>query len=97
MPAGFYAPGSSSTSQSPSGRRETSSRRRRRRSWNTRSEVRFVQTGPKTYRRADVETGLVTDKRVEIVKGVAAGEPVVVEGAMALKSEMLVPTLSKED
>ncbi|HUE16109.1 MAG TPA: hypothetical protein VMR25_18200, partial [Planctomycetaceae bacterium] len=57
----------------------------------------FVQTGPKTFRRSDVTIGLETDKFVEIVSGLKAAEPVVVQGAMALKSEMLVPTLSKED
>ena len=57
----------------------------------------FVQTGPKTFRRADVTTGLETDQAVEIVNGLTAGEPVVVQGAMALKAEMLVPTLAKED
>jgi cobalt-zinc-cadmium efflux system membrane fusion protein len=57
----------------------------------------FVQTGPKTFRRADVTTGLETDKAVEIVGGLKLGEPIVVQGAMALKAEMLVPTLAKED
>jgi membrane fusion protein, heavy metal efflux system len=57
----------------------------------------FVQTGPKTFRRADVKTGLETDQAVEIVSGLKPGEPVVVQGAMALKAEMLVPTLAKED
>jgi membrane fusion protein, heavy metal efflux system len=57
----------------------------------------FVQTGPKTYRRTDVSTGLETDKSVEIVSGLKPGELVVVQGATALKAEMLVPTLAKED
>ncbi len=57
----------------------------------------FVQTGPKTFRRADVKTGRETDQAVEIVSGLKPGEPVVVQGATALKAEMLVPTLSKED
>lgn len=57
----------------------------------------FVQTGPKTFRRADVKTGLETDQAVEITSGLKPGEPVVVQGAMALKAEMLVPTLAKED
>jgi membrane fusion protein, heavy metal efflux system len=57
----------------------------------------FVQTGPKTFRRADVTTGLETEKAVEIVSGVKIGEPIVVQGATALKAEMLVPTLAKED
>jgi membrane fusion protein, heavy metal efflux system len=57
----------------------------------------FVQTGPKTFRRVDVKTGLETDLAVEIVSGLKPGEPVVVQGAIALKAEMLVPTLAKED
>ncbi len=57
----------------------------------------FVQTGPKTFRRADVTTGLETDQAIEIINGLTAGERVVVQGAMALKAEMLVPTLAKED
>jgi membrane fusion protein, heavy metal efflux system len=56
----------------------------------------FVQIGPKTFRRADVTTGMETDKVVEIVSGLKGGEPVVVEGAIALKSEMLIATLVKE-
>ncbi len=56
----------------------------------------FVQTGPKTYRRADVKraSSPTSGSRSSRAK---AGEPVVVEGAMAIKSEMLVPTLTKED
>jgi len=57
----------------------------------------FVRTGPKTFRRADVKTGKETDQAVEIVSGLKPGDPVVVQGAMALKAEMLVPTLAKED
>jgi cobalt-zinc-cadmium efflux system membrane fusion protein len=56
----------------------------------------FVQIGPKTFRRADVTTGLETDKVVEIVSGLTEGEPVVVQGAIALKAEMLIATLVKE-
>lgn len=57
----------------------------------------FVQTGPNTFRRAEVATGMETDQAVEIKSGLTVGEPVVVEGAMALKAEMLIETLSKED
>jgi membrane fusion protein, heavy metal efflux system len=57
----------------------------------------FVQTGPKTFRRTDVTTGMETDNLVEIVTGLKGGEPVVVQGATTLKAEMLVPTLAKED
>jgi membrane fusion protein, heavy metal efflux system len=56
-----------------------------------------VQTGPKTFRRTDVTTGMETDNLVEIVTGLKGGEPVVVQGATTLKAEMLVPTLAKED
>ncbi len=57
----------------------------------------FVQTGPKTFRRADVTTGLATDGGIEIMSGLKIGDPIVVQGATALKAEMLVPTLAKED
>lgn len=57
----------------------------------------FVQEGPKTFRRVDVVTGMQTDQWVEITQGIKAGAPVVVQGAMMLKSELLVEKLSKED
>ncbi|HEX4072336.1 MAG TPA: efflux RND transporter periplasmic adaptor subunit, partial [Planctomycetaceae bacterium] len=57
----------------------------------------FVQTDPKTFRRVDVTTGLATDGAVEILSGLKIGDPIVVQGATALKAEMLVPTLAKED
>lgn len=56
----------------------------------------FVQIGPRTFRQADVTTGLETDNVVEIVSGLKEKEPVVVEGAITLKAEMLIATLVKE-
>jgi membrane fusion protein, heavy metal efflux system len=56
----------------------------------------FVQIGLRTFRRADVTTGLETDKSVEIVSGLRGGEPVVVAGAVAIKAEMLIATQAKE-
>jgi cobalt-zinc-cadmium efflux system membrane fusion protein len=57
----------------------------------------FVRTGPTTFKRHDVNTGLATDGQVEIVSGIDAGASVVVRGAANLKAEMLLPTLRKED
>jgi cobalt-zinc-cadmium efflux system membrane fusion protein len=57
----------------------------------------FVRTGPATFRRTDVTTGIQTDALVEITGGLAAGTPVVVRGAAVLKAELLLPTIKKED
>ncbi|HXY34143.1 MAG TPA: efflux RND transporter periplasmic adaptor subunit [Planctomycetaceae bacterium] len=57
----------------------------------------FVRTGPTTFRRTDVTTGLQTDERVEIVSGIETGAPVVVRGAAILKAELLLPIIKKED
>ncbi|HEV8003638.1 MAG TPA: efflux RND transporter periplasmic adaptor subunit [Planctomycetaceae bacterium] len=57
----------------------------------------FVRTGPATFRRANVTTGLQTDERVEIASGIEAGTPVVVLGASNLKAELLLPIIKKED
>jgi membrane fusion protein, heavy metal efflux system len=56
----------------------------------------FVRTGPTTFRRADVSTGLQTDDLVEIAGGIAAGSPVVVRGAATLKAALLLPVIKKE-
>jgi cobalt-zinc-cadmium efflux system membrane fusion protein len=56
----------------------------------------FVRTGPATFRRADVTTGLQTDEQVEIVSGIEPGAPVVVRGAAMLKAELLLPSIKKE-
>jgi membrane fusion protein, heavy metal efflux system len=49
----------------------------------------FVQTGPTSFLLRPVETGEHVDGAVEILKGLADGEKVVVAGAFLLKSELL--------
>lgn len=56
----------------------------------------FVQTGPTTFERRTVEVGRRQSDRAEILKGLKAGDEVVMEGAFALKSEMLRSLLSEE-
>jgi len=48
----------------------------------------FVQLAPNRYEARAVELGVAMGERVEIVRGLVAGEPLVVEGAFALKSEL---------
>lgn len=48
----------------------------------------FVKTGERTFARRPVETGEKFDRRIEILKGLAAGETVVASGSFLLKSEM---------
>jgi cobalt-zinc-cadmium efflux system membrane fusion protein len=57
----------------------------------------FMQESPKSFRRVNVTTGSQNDGWVEIVHGVREGMPVVVQGASALKSELLIGTISKEE
>jgi cobalt-zinc-cadmium efflux system membrane fusion protein len=49
----------------------------------------FVQIGEGLFKRRDVMVGRSSDGAVEITAGLGEGEPVVVQGAFALKSEML--------
>jgi cobalt-zinc-cadmium efflux system membrane fusion protein len=57
----------------------------------------FVRSGPMSFQRTDVTTGMQTDDRVEITSGIEAGAPVVVHGAAILKAELLLPSIKKED
>lgn len=57
----------------------------------------FVREGKNAFRRADVTLGMQTDDWAEIRGGISEGALVVVEGAMALKSELLVGALAKEE
>lgn len=50
----------------------------------------FVQAGDNTFRRVNVTAGRKTDDWVEIQKGLQAGDPVVIQGAFTLKSELLL-------
>src|SRR5262249_45346523 len=56
----------------------------------------FVPKGEEQFERINVQLGRSTPRHVEIVEGIAAGQPVVVEGGFALKTEMLRATLSPE-
>jgi cobalt-zinc-cadmium efflux system membrane fusion protein len=50
----------------------------------------FVTDGERRFRRVDVELGLETNERIEIVSGLSAGDMVVDRGAFFLKSELLL-------
>jgi membrane fusion protein, heavy metal efflux system len=56
----------------------------------------FVPKGEDQFERIAVRLGRATRDRVEIVEGIQTGQPVVVEGSFALKTEMLRATLSAE-
>jgi RND family efflux transporter MFP subunit len=53
----------------------------------------FVQTGPSEFVLRPVEVGEHLDGDVEIVKGLAEGEKIVVAGAFLIKSELLKKSL----
>jgi len=50
----------------------------------------FVPEGERKFRRVDVELGLETNDRVEILSGLQAGDAVVDRGTFYLKSELLL-------
>jgi multidrug efflux pump subunit AcrA (membrane-fusion protein) len=56
----------------------------------------FIQQGEEEFRKVDVSLGRQAGDMVEITAGVSARDPVVTQGAFALKSEMLRGQL-KED
>lgn len=56
----------------------------------------FVQSGPDTFTRRNVTLGRKNLDAVEIRDGLAADEPVVVQGGFALKSRMLSSLLEEE-
>jgi multidrug efflux pump subunit AcrA (membrane-fusion protein) len=56
----------------------------------------FIAKGDDKFGKVEVRLGRATADRVEIVAGVEAGQPVVVEGGFALKTEMLRSTLTAE-
>ena len=51
--------------------------------------VVFVPDGSGGYRPRDVEVGVEHDGRIEIRRGLSAGDHVVTRGAFLLKSELL--------
>jgi membrane fusion protein, heavy metal efflux system len=48
----------------------------------------FVEMAPRTYRKHLIKTGAKGGGRVEVLEGLAADEPVVVQGGFTLKSEL---------
>lgn len=56
----------------------------------------FVQTGPGVFELRLVETGERSEGGIEIVRGLAEAEEVVVSGSFLLKSEMLKKTMGDE-
>jgi membrane fusion protein, heavy metal efflux system len=51
--------------------------------------VIFVQTQTGAFVPREIQTGARVDRQVEILSGVEPGTPVVVNGALLLKSQML--------
>ena len=58
--------------------------------------VVFVRTSPDRFSIRRVETGLTSEGRTEIVKGLSEGDPVVSKSAFALKSVLLGKELGEE-
>jgi cobalt-zinc-cadmium efflux system membrane fusion protein len=58
--------------------------------------VVFVRSSPSRFSVRQVETGVATEGRTEIVRGVIEGEPVVSKGAFAVKSVLLGKELGGE-
>jgi len=56
----------------------------------------FVRTSPSQFSARQVETGSSGDGRIEIVRGLKEGEPVVSKGAFAVKSVLLGKELKEE-
>ncbi len=59
--------------------------------------VAFVQERPGTYSTRELSLGAESGDDVEVLSGIAAGEPVVTEGAFYLKSALLKEELGGED
>ncbi len=58
--------------------------------------VVFTRSSPSRFFVRQVETGVITEGRTEIIRGVAEGEPVVSKGAFAVKSVLLGEELGGE-
>jgi cobalt-zinc-cadmium efflux system membrane fusion protein len=58
--------------------------------------VVFIRSLPSRFSVRQVETGVTTEGRTEIIRGVAEGEPVVSKGAFAVKSVLLGKELGGE-
>ena len=48
----------------------------------------FIQTAPETFEMREIAAGRTLGKRLEVIRGLTKGEPVVVKGAFILKSEL---------
>jgi len=55
----------------------------------------FVHSGDDAFERRDVRLGRRSGGNVEVLEGIAAGDPVVVAGGFALKSRMLADLLAE--
>jgi cobalt-zinc-cadmium efflux system membrane fusion protein len=58
--------------------------------------VVFIRSSPSRFSVRQVETGVTSEGRTEIVRGVSDGEPVVSKGAFAVKSVLLGKELGEE-
>jgi cobalt-zinc-cadmium efflux system membrane fusion protein len=58
--------------------------------------VVFIRSSPSRFSVRRVETGVTSEGRTEIVRGVSDGEPVVSKGAFAVKSVLLGKELGEE-
>jgi cobalt-zinc-cadmium efflux system membrane fusion protein len=61
-----------------------------------RKSVVFIRTSPSRFSIRQIETGIASEGRTEIVIGVSDGEPVVSKGAFAVKSVLLGKELGEE-
>jgi cobalt-zinc-cadmium efflux system membrane fusion protein len=57
----------------------------------------FMQTAPDKFSRRDVKIGRTLGKKVEVLEGLKAGDPVVTDGAFTLKSELKKETLHADE
>lgn len=58
--------------------------------------VVFIRSSPSSFSTRQVETGVSSEGRTEIIRGVSVGEPVVSKGAFAVKSVLLGKDLGEE-
>jgi multidrug efflux pump subunit AcrA (membrane-fusion protein) len=90
-PVELLKPGMFATAEfasAPSGRKVIQVPESAVQQWNG-SKVVFIQTSEGTYAPRPVSTGSTLNGQVEILAGVEAGTPVVVNGAFLLRSELL--------
>ncbi len=56
----------------------------------------FVQIGKDQFQRRDITVGRTIGRRVEVTEGLKEGDPVVLQGAFVLKSELKKKSLQAE-